>query len=48
MEMHLVHYKADFNNVTEAASENKDDSLAVLGIFFKVKKGLEGSGCTFI
>ena len=36
MEMHLVHFKADFPNITEAVTSNGKDSLAVLGIFFQV------------
>ena len=38
MEMHLVHFKADFPNIAEAVAADADanDSLAVLGIFFQV------------
>ena len=36
MEMHLVHFRADFPNITEAAAADAKDSLAVLGIFFEV------------
>ena len=33
MEMHLVHFKADLHDISEASEK---DNLAVLGIFFKV------------
>ena len=41
MEMHLVHYKADYHNITEAITKDlTKDSLAVLGIFFRVSTNL--------
>jgi len=36
MEMHLVHYKAEHKTIGDALGEGAYDSLAVLGVFFKV------------
>ena len=40
MEMHLVHYKADFANISQAVQDVTEDTLAVLGIFFRVSTNL--------
>jgi len=37
MEMHLVHYKSTFPNLTAAVEAGQSDSLAVLGVFFQVR-----------
>ena len=36
MEMHMVHYSAEFENFTEALASGKQTALAVLGFFFQV------------
>jgi len=36
LEMHLVHFKETFGNLTAAAGAEVSDSLAVLGVFFEV------------
>ena len=37
MEIHLVHYNTKYGSVMEAIKH--EDGLAVLGIFYQVKKG---------
>ena len=37
MELHLVHHKAAYKDLKEAAGKTEKDALAVLGIFFKIQ-----------
>ena len=37
MELHLVHYKATYAGLLEAAGSGAQDALAVLGIFFEIQ-----------
>ena len=36
MEMHFVHFKARHQTIKDALKEGEFDSLAVIGVFFKV------------
>ena len=36
LEMHLVHFKAELEDISSAVAEGKQDSLAVLGFLFQV------------
>ena len=36
LEMHLVHFKAELEDISAAVAEGKQDSLAVLGFLFQV------------
>ena len=36
LEMHLVHFKAELEDIGAAVAEGKQDSLAVLGFLFQV------------
>ena len=36
LEMHLVHFRADLEDIGAAVAEGKQDSLAVLGFLFQV------------
>ena len=36
LEMHLVHYKAELEDISSAVAEGNQDSLAVLGFLFQV------------
>ena len=38
LEMHLVHFKAELEDISAAVAEGKQDSLAVLGFLFQVFK----------
>lgn len=41
MEAHFVHYDARYKNLAEAVSTGGANALAVLGVFFQAKKGLD-------
>ena len=34
-ELHLVHYKSTYDNISAAIADNQTDSLAVVGIFLR-------------
>ena len=38
LEMHMVHFKAELEDISAAMAEGKQDSLAVLGFLFQVYK----------
>ena len=34
-ELHLVHYKSTYDNISAAIADNQPDSLAVIGLFLR-------------